>query len=598
MNHQIKIKIISVCVGLLLFIVVKPVEAAILKLVPSIGTAGIGQEITVDIKVDIKNESINAAQATLYFPPAILQVLSVDKSGSAFDFWVEEPVFSNNIGTVTFIGGTSKEISGTSIHVLKIKFKATGSGTANLSVSDAAVTATDGKGTNVLSEAKETSIVIGTKIVQSAVEKPIEQPQKVERAAVKATGLPAKPMLRVPTYSDQSRWYNNLGEVTVFWDLPPDVIQVSTGLGHGPEFKNGEKGAELFTGKSFGVLKEGVWYIGAQFKNNIGWGEVSYYKISLDTTPPALFEIKIDNKVKPKNDIGWGEVLLPKSFFVDKIDSEASDDPSLKINYETSDSLSGLSGYSIFIDGRESIQTTSTASKLPPQSLGKHLILVRASDLAGNSTQDSLEFEVLPLPTPTLDFITQSVRQGEFVFVSGKTIPNGLIKVLVVDRKDRQVFNGEIVSDSVGHWNTSIKEPLALGKYFLSATVRDERGATSFATKPLQFKVRPATIISLGFIDLGWLEILIVLVLLVASGTSIIGWYYVSKTRTREAYRVIIGRDIDKISAMLSGYLKDIDEIKGLSDPSSLAKMSVIADKMKDVIHKMNKYLKQEVEKL
>ncbi len=257
-----------------------------------------------------------------------------------------------------------------------------------------------------------------------------------------------------------------------------------------------------------------------------------------------------------------------------------------------------MAGYSISIDGRELIQTTSTISKLPPQPPGKHLVLARASDLAGNSTQDSLEFEVLPLPTPTLDFIIKSAHQGEFVFASGRTIPNNLIDILVTDKKSRQVFRGTIVSDSAGHWDISIKEPLALGAYFLSATSRDERGATSIATKPLQFKVRPATIISLGFIDLGWLEILIGLVLLVASGTSIIGWYYVAKTKTREAYRIIIGRDIEKISVMLSGYLKEIDEIKGLSDPSSLAKMSVLADKMKDVINKMHKYLKQEVEKM
>lgn len=83
-----------------------------------------------------------------------------------------------------------------------------------------------------------------------------------------------------------------------------------------------------------------------------------------------------------------------------------------------------------------------------------------------------------------------------------------------------------------------------------------------------------------------------------ASGTSIAGWYYISTKKTREAYRIIIGRDIDKLSTLFSDYLQEFAELQEQHDPSRSAKAVALADKMKDAITKMKKYLGEEVEKM
>jgi hypothetical protein len=555
-------------------------DAAKLHFQPKSIPLGIGDEFTLNVRVNTEGDFINATQAEVRFPNDLMEVTAVDREGSAFGFWVEEPYYSNEDGTVNFVGGSAKGISSESLHVLKIKFKVTGAGSGEITFSGALVTASDGKGTNVLSTIESASVSVGTKrLIPPPPEIPEtkEAPQKVERVAVVATGLPEAPKLRVPLYSDESRWYSHVGETIVFWDLPPDVTQVSTRLSRSRDESPGVKDDDLFTGKSMGVLEEeGIWYIRVQFKNNVGWGPLSYYKISLDTTAPLPFEIEIDNAV--------------------------SDNPSPLIKYETNDSLSGIAGYVISVDGQRVLETASSTVALPPQPPGAHKLSVRAVDLAGNSVEDNEEFEVLPLPTPTIDFITRSVAQEEFIFVSGKTIPSGFVDLSIANSRDQEVFRGAFSSDALGSWEAIIEDTFARGKYILVANARDERGAISYPTEAEEFKIKAKTILSIGFIDFGWFELVIIILLLVLAGGSSAAWYYVSMKQTREAYKIIAGRDVEKLNNIMAKDLKELNDWitspQAKLTPHAKSEAEYFAKKMQDTVAKMKKYLNQELSKL
>lgn len=565
------------------------VRAASISLLPQVRTFGIGQEFSIDIKINTEDVFINATEATIRFPVDILEMTGVDKTNSVFGFWPDEPKISNEDGTLRFTGGTAKGISGDSLQILKMKFKTKGTGFADLTLIDAAVTASDGKGTNVLSTLKGTTITIETQVItpapplpastkplptsqSSAIPSLIEAPKKVIREPVIAKNLPKKPELQVPLYPDESRWYNHVGEIAVFWELPPDVIQVSTRLSQSSDERPGDKELELFNGKTFGTLKEGIWYVRVQFRNSIGLGPPAYYKISVDTTPPIPFEIKIDTL--------------------------ASDNPIPEVRYETHDGFSGISHAVLFIDGKEFLKSTTTAVILPRQSPGKHNLLIRVFDLAGNSVESDLAFEVLPLPTPIIEFVTRSISQDEFIFVSGKSIPNALIDARVSNTSRQEIFKGTVPSDSSGNWKIAVDQPLSTGAYTLSVIARDERGATSFSTKEESFKVRPKTILSLGFIDLGWFDILLIAMVIITSGVGFATWWYVSKKNTRVAYKIIIGRDIEKLSTLLSDYLKELGGLQELHDPSRFTRATALIEKMKEVVAKMKKYLGEEVNRL
>lgn len=569
---------------------------ATLFLVPEKKTARVGEELIVDVKIKTEEVFINATQATIQFPEGILELTEAVKTGSAFSFWVEDPVISNEDGTLTFISGTSKGISGGSLQVLKLKFKILGTGIAELAITDAAVTASDGKGTNTLSTVAGTAIAIGPNVVKpesapptaptstepqkaaaplpaaAPIPAPVELPQKVVRKAVSAKELPAKPNIRVPLYSDQLQWYSHVAEVVALWDVPADVTQLAAALDKNPNTEPKAADEELFTGKSFAALTEGVWYAHVRFRNNVGWGPVAHYKISLDTTPPLPFEVQIDAAV--------------------------SDNPQPTIQYETHDSLSGISRTAIFVDDKEPIQSNEAVTVLSPQPAGTHAVRVQIFDLAGNSVEDDLEFEVLPLPTPTIEFITAKASQDEGMFMWGKALPNVFIDIRVLNKLDQEVFKDTATSDGLGNWNRIIEEPFSTGKYTLSVIARDERGAVSYPSEVKEFKIQPKTIFSFGPIDLGWLEILIAIVLFAASGIGIAAWYVASTRQTREAYRVIIGRDIDKLTSILSGHLEELGNVRELNDSARAAKTAAVTGKMKDTIAKMRKYLGEEVEKL
>ncbi|MDP2668854.1 MAG: cohesin domain-containing protein [bacterium] len=559
--------------------------AAIISLIPQARIFGVGQEFSVDIKIDTEEVNINASQATIRFPIDVLELTGVEKTDSVFGFWLDEPKISNQDGTLIFTGGTTKGVSGKSLQILKMKFKAKAPGVAELSIQDTAVTASDGQGTNVLSTVKGANITISNATVVPAEQpitqlpdagQPVEVPKKIIREPIIAKNLPAKPMLRVPLYPDSARWYNHTGEVMVFWDLPPDVVQVSTRLSKAPDLKRGEKDIELFTGKNFGILKEGIWYVRVQFRNNVGWGESAYYKISIDTTVPLPFDIKMN------------ELL-------------ASDNPAPEIQFETRDAFSGISHALIFLDYKQILKSTSTEAVLPPLPPGKHTLLVRIFDLAGNSVESSLAFETLPLLTPTVDFVTKSVEEGELIYASGRALPDIFVDIKIFNSDGREVFKGTVKTNAGKTWQISVGENFGRGNYTLRATARDERGAMSYPSEPEAFRIKPKVIISIGFMELGWFEIFILAALIFLSGIGFALWYFISKQQTHEAYGIIAGRDVKNMTSNLESGLTDLEKLLDVSksdESPERAKALHLLGKLHETIAKMKKYLGEEVNKL
>ena len=99
-------------------------SAATLSTITAQDTYQVGDQFNADVKIDSQDVGVNAGQATIKFSPAVLQVVSIDKTSSVFNFWIQDPAFDNNTGQVTFIGGASSGLVGKSLQVLRIVFKA------------------------------------------------------------------------------------------------------------------------------------------------------------------------------------------------------------------------------------------------------------------------------------------------------------------------------------------------------------------------------------------------------------------------------------------------------------------------------------------
>lgn len=280
------------------FLSAKNAHAAAIFLSPPAAESRLSEELSFDVKIDSEGESFNAAQAVVRFPKDTLKVSSLDKTNSLFSFWLEEPNFSNSEGIISFIGGTPYGVAGSSVQILKIVFQAKGSGGGNLTISDAAVTASDGSGTSIFSKVLSAAFLIAPEEVTpkppvsapfpeavskepeiepeaapTAAELPIlpSTPMQIVREAVPTGKLPAQPSLTIPLYPDSSKWHNLISPFNVCWDLPLDVTDISTAINSQPAY-NPAQSEGLFDNKTFPHLQDGVHYLHVRFKNDVGWG--------------------------------------------------------------------------------------------------------------------------------------------------------------------------------------------------------------------------------------------------------------------------------------------------------------------------------------
>jgi len=576
-------------IAFLLFLTVGVSEAATLYLVSKSSNYQIGDEFEVEVKVESEEDSINATQATISFPSDILEVVGVDKSNSTFNFWVQEPSFSNEDGKIVFIGGTSKGVTGSSLHIVKIKFKAKGTGEAELSLSDSVITANDGKGTNILSDIENLAIGVGVRTtistppVSEVVEKEevvVPKPQVVERPAVTASELPGAPEISVPFYPDPEKWYNYItwdnkgGETNALWEVPDDVISFAFQVDQNPNSVPTKAEEKLYNGKSFYVFDEGISYVHVRFKNNLGWGPTAHYRIAIDTTAPLSFEAKMDPLI--------------------------TDNPSPVISFEAKDILSGISHALLIVDGKEGVRVEGEEVLLPLQEPGVHNLVVRIFDRAGNSVEDDLQFEILPLDTPTLTFLTKSVSQGEVIFLSGHSVPGYYIETIIRDG-ERQVFSGITEVNELGSFEVTIDKSLPLGKYQLVIKARDSRGAVSFETEPESLNIRAKTILSLGFIDLTWFEITIFIILVVLIVAGILWWLYFEKEKTKGAYQSIAVRDVNKMADLMDSDLNQLrawhTKEQGVNEQAK-GEANFFLDKLSKQVANMKKYIADEINKI
>ncbi len=126
--------------------------AATVFLSPSSSSYFQNKTFSVTVYVSSDKQSLNAVSGNLTFPNDKLEVVSVSKSGSIFNFWVQEPSFSNANGKISFEGVVlNPGFQGNSGRLVSVNFKTKSSGSAKVAFSAASVLANDGKGTNILS---------------------------------------------------------------------------------------------------------------------------------------------------------------------------------------------------------------------------------------------------------------------------------------------------------------------------------------------------------------------------------------------------------------------------------------------------------------
>ena len=321
----------------------------------------VGETFTLPVYVSSADgESANAISATLTYPHDLLQVLSLTKTG-IINFWVQEPDFSNTTGIIRLQGVVyNPAFTGQNGQVIAARFKVLAPGTATISFQSPSVLANDGQGTDILTGAVGTTILLN-KITRTEDTPPVR--------AAPLDNLLAN--VTSSTHPDQSLWYH-LSHVVLDWTNTPRVSAVRLGYDRNADGVPTVLYTEPISHKEL-QLEDGIWYFHVQERGPSGWGSVSTFRIQIDTVPPLPINLQFPNGMTTAS-------------------------TTIAAKFDTTDTLSGIDHYTLSIDGN--ILTVSAENgahiyTLPPQDTGIHALTVTAFDKAGNVTSTSGEFNVV-----------------------------------------------------------------------------------------------------------------------------------------------------------------------------------------------------------
>lgn len=539
-------------------------HAATLELALEKSITSAKEDIAVLVTINSEGQDVNTVQASISFPAGLLEVTKVDHSNSIFSFWLQEPTFDNNKGTIRFAGGSISGFNGSSLKVIQISFRVKGSGSGRLGVTDGAITASDGTGSNVYTTAKGLDINIPTSSEFQAV--------KLERAVTAATiakELPAKLGLDIPFYPDSTKWNNRSASFQAKWIINSDTTKAAISI----DKKNNSiplASSEALTGsKIFPALEDGTWYIHLRVANNIGWSSTLHYRIAVDTTPPNSFKITSNS--------GFN-----------------TDDPKPIITFLSSDLVSGIKNYTVKLDGNIITTTEKNTYQFEPLLPGVHQLSVVAVDNAGNSTSQTETLEILPIASPEITYINRRVNVGEGQITAGGTTSVGMEIITQIQDSNKQIIFEQIVPvDANGNWNITISRALSSGNYYLLATARDKNMASSFPTVSESIKVRPKPVLVLGSLEITqvWFFIILIIILLGSFGA---GYFTYHKWRGQLGRRVVIAQR-DVINAF-DNIEKDIDILLKEHDGENISKsktseIKIILKRMKENVSKFHQYV-------
>jgi hypothetical protein len=334
----------------------------------------------VSVVTNTQGTAINAAEGTLLYPSDILEPISVSKTGSIFTLWIQEPQQTDD-AHVAFNGGVpSPGYTGTSGKIFSVTFRARRSGTATLSLSDTAVYANDGLGTNVFSGNQGSSITItapaytntpASSDTNTAPHTPVV-PVIVHSDTVQITSS---------SHPDQNIWYASSTPL-LLWTLPSGVDALRADIVSQNDAKPTTTVSITKTQKLYGPLADGVWYFNVRARAQGSWGDTQSYALHIDTTPPLV----------SSSTIAYDEARNVITVSVKGVDGG-----------------SGIAGYRVAIDDdtatyMNSSQIEEQTYERPIHEPGVHTIVVNVFDKAGNTTSFTT-FVRVPTPASAIEHV-------------------------------------------------------------------------------------------------------------------------------------------------------------------------------------------------
>lgn len=537
-------------------------RAASLNFSPFSGARVVGTTFPVSIYVSSATQAMNASSVEVSFPEDRLEVVSLSKSGSIFSLWPAEPSFSNSQGTVSFEGIVlNPGYIGANGRLLTITFRVRRAGTASLNFSSSSILANDGQGTNIFVSSGSANFNLrdATPIVPGVI-----PPSEVD-------GAPSAPQISSLTHPDPNQWYT-VNDAKFTWELPADATATRLLVGRAPRATPTIHHSPAISSREILDLEDGIWHFHVRSRNAIGWGEVSNFRFQIDTEKPSRFEIT-------------------------EIKREDLTDPKVRFRFEAEDETSGIDYYEIQVNEDKPQIWRDDGSGIyesPAFGPGRHVLIVKAVDKAGNSLANSVTFEIKAIDVPTITHYPRTLDEGDILKILGKTHFNS--DVIVYIRKDGALLSEQHTrSNSLGDFAIVVPTELYSGTHTVTARVKDVRGAQSNESEPIVITIQRSLFMGIASFILEYLLVAILVLLtfgvLVWIGTR--PWFKVSRD-IRRARRDVRGtmqssdRTFKIFRAGILRHIKRLQKVKRKLTNEEMEFLREFSDKIKETDGKAN----------
>lgn len=461
--------------------------AANLIISPSSVTTKVGKTFSVDLMVSNNIDAINAASAVISFPHDALQVTGISKKGSFISLWAEEPIFSNEKGTITLEGvALNPGFDKSTGKIITITFKALQAGNVSVAVKSGQVLANDGNATDVLKTTGTAFIYVNE-----------TDTQDIPKVLASETVVPVIISL---THPDSTLWYGRK-DASFEWKIPQGVTAVRTVYSDNETDIPTKVYEPPVTNRSFTVDTDGVMYMAVQFKNKSGWGAISRYTFKVDSTAPESLKATFPDGAVTTNQTPAILVLA-------------------------TDALSGMSKVTMSIDNGQAIEfpiDPSNLYHLPKQQAGNHTVVINAIDNAGNTSTVSLDYTIQTITPPTITEYTKKVDFDMKFKITGATYPKSTVEVVLTDIDGKKITR-TVASSDTGVFTLLLDTTLDSGVYEMRARVLDGRGSISDYTENKVVIVERMVLIRLGIFVMNWLSAILIIIVATLSVLATL-WY-------------------------------------------------------------------------
>lgn len=435
---------------------------------------------------------MNGASGAISFPQDKLEVAALSKSDSIFSLWVQEPLFLNSAGSINFEGIVlNPGFIGASGKIITITFRTKAAGPAPVTFSSGLVLANDGNGTNILTGMDNANFSIGK---GGSISPEILTP-------VDSMDAPAAPAIHSSNHSDGTKWYT-LKDAEFMWELPSGIIGtrllMAKTLNAIPAITYGQ----AINSKEIKDIDDGIWYFFVQLRNNIGWGAVSRFRLQIDSEKPSRFSI----------------VEAPRT---DAAESNT------KFIFDADDKTSGIDHYEVQIDNGNSYVWKDDEShqfEIPVVSSGRHTLIAKAVDKAGNWLTESVGFEIAALGPPIITEFSKQLTSGEHLMVKGTSNYPNIETVVWFQREGEELKSQTVRNDAKGNFTFIAEEKVRDGIYNVWAETVDDRGVRSAASEKIIISVELPPFLKLGSWTVSLPVMVMALIVFIAS-LVFAAWY-------------------------------------------------------------------------